>query len=50
MRADVLAPKPHPVMAPWMSRKFVRLAVLLSVLLAPSAAVNGLIILASATP
>ena len=50
MRAQVLARERHPVSTKWMSKKSTRLALLLGALLGVSAAVNGLIILASAAP
>ncbi|MBR1122627.1 hypothetical protein JQ628_13960 [Bradyrhizobium lablabi] len=47
MRAQVFAWEQHPVLAQWMSRKSVRLAMLLGVLLTVSIAVNAMIILAA---
>lgn len=47
MRAQVIAREQHSVLVQWMSRRSVRLAVLLGVLLTVSTAVNATIIFAA---
>ena len=47
MRAQVVAHEQYSILAQWMSRKSIRLAVLLGVLLTVSVAVNAMIILAA---
>ena len=47
MRAQLVVPEPRGVLADWMSRKSVRVTVLLGVLLTVSIVVNALIIFAA---